>query len=93
MYDHPSIGGHWCKRLTMGVRNSLEMFQDKMNEMVYGFGFIRSYIYGLLIINMGDWYNNMENLELILQKLKDNKHKCNITSHYLEKPDMEYLGV
>ena len=66
------------KCLTMEVSNSLDIFQEKMNEMFRGFEFILSYIDDLLIITKGDWSNHLENLELTLQKLKYNGLKCNI---------------
>ena len=41
---------HKYKRLPMGVCNPPDIFQEKMNEMFRGIGFIRAYIYDLLII-------------------------------------------
>ena len=63
-------GKYWYKRLTMGVSNSPDIFQDKMNKIFRGFKFIQAYIDDLLIIAKGDWYNNLEKLEQTLQKLK-----------------------
>ena len=40
----------------MGICNSLDTFQEKMNEILFGFEFIRAYIDNLLIITKGDWY-------------------------------------
>ena len=39
------------KRLPMGARNSLDIFQDKMKKMFQRFEFIRAYINVLFIIN------------------------------------------
>ena len=64
---------HWQKRLTMGVRKSPDIFQKKINNIFRGFEFIRAYIDDLLIITKDDWYNHLENLELTLKKLKDNR--------------------
>ena len=47
-------GEYRYKHLPMGVNNSLEIFQEKMNEMFRGFEFIRAYIDDLLIITKGD---------------------------------------
>ena len=54
------------KRLPMGVSNSPEIFQEKMNEMFHGFEFIRAYTDDLLIITKGDWSDHVEKLELNL---------------------------
>ena len=70
----------------MGFCNSLDIFQEKMNEMFRGFKFIRAYINDLIIITRGNWYNHLEKLELTLQNIKDNSLKCNIEISFLEEP-------
>ena len=62
----------------MGVYNSPEMFQDKMNEMFRRIEFIREYIDELLIITKGDWSDRLNILELVLKKLRPNRLKRNI---------------
>ena len=47
----------------MGICNSPEIFQEKMNEIFRGFEFIRAYINDLLIITKGDWYDNLNKIE------------------------------
>ena len=62
----------------MGFSNFPDIFQEKMNEMFRGFEFIWSCIDDPLITTKGDWYNNLDKLELTLQKLKYNGLKYNI---------------
>ena len=76
----------------MPVSNSPEIFKEKMNKMFCGFEFIWAYIDDLLIITKGDWSNHLENLELILQNIKDNGLKCDIKNSFFGKTEMEYLG-
>ena len=45
------------KRLPMGVSNSPDILQEKMNEMLCGLEYIRVYIGDLLIVTEGDWYD------------------------------------
>ena len=73
------------KRLPMKVSNSLVIFQEKINKMFRGFEFIQAYIDEMLIITKGDWSDHLENLELTLQKIEDNRLKCNIKNLFLEK--------
>ena len=40
--------GYEC--LIVGFRNSLDIFQQKMDYLFQGFGFIRAYTYNLLIV-------------------------------------------
>ena len=49
MYNYSPVGKYHYKRLTMGVRNSLEISQQKMNDLFQGFKFIRAYMDELLI--------------------------------------------
>ena len=56
-----SWGNCQYKHLPVGVRNSLEIIQEKMNEMFRGFEFIQSYIDDLLITIQGDWSNHLVN--------------------------------
>ena len=38
----------------MGLRNSRDIFQQKMNDLFQGFEFIRTYIDNILITKKGD---------------------------------------
>ena len=56
----------------MGLSNSPDIFQEKMNEMFCRFEFIQVYINDLLIITKGDWSDQLEKIEPTLQKHKYN---------------------
>ena len=80
------------KCLPMGVSNSPDIYQEKMDQMFHGFEFIRAYIDELLIIKKGDWSNHLEKSELNIQKFKYNELKCNIEKSFFGQTEMEYLG-
>ena len=44
MYDHSSVGKYRYTHLPMGVDNSPDIFQQKMNDLCRGFKFIYAYI-------------------------------------------------
>ena len=69
----------------MGVRNSPDISQEKMNEIFHGFQFIREYIDELLIFTKNYWSDHLEKLELTLQNLKDNGLNCNVEKSFLDK--------
>ena len=56
-------GKYWYKRLPMGVANSPENFQQKMNDFFHGFEFIRVYIDHNLIPTKGYWTYHTHGLE------------------------------
>ena len=66
------------KRIPMGVDNSLDIFQQKMNALFYGFEFICVHIDELLILTKRDWTDNVHKIELIFNKLKGKGLKYNI---------------
>ena len=55
-------GKYRYKRLPMGVANSPEIFQQKMNNLFHGFEFIRAYIDDLLILKEGYWRDHVQKL-------------------------------
>ena len=50
--------------------------------MFCGIEFIRAYIYDLLIITRGDWYDHLDKLGMVLKKFRANGLKCNIKKSY-----------
>ena len=76
----------------MGVVNSLDILQEKMNEIFRGFEFIQAYIDDLLIITKGDWDDHLEKMEWKLHKLKDDGIKGNTEESFFGHTEMEYLG-
>ena len=84
-------GKYRYKRLLMGVSNSQEIFQEKINKMFRGLEFIRPYINDLLMITKGDWSDHLEKMEQTLQKIKDNGLKCNVEKSFFGQIEIEYL--
>ena len=70
MYNYSSVGKYRYKNLPMGVANSPDIFQQKINDLFRGFEFIRAYIDDILILTKGDWTDHIHKLELSLNKLK-----------------------
>ena len=54
----------------MVIANFPDILQQKMNDLFYGFEFIRAYIDDILILTKGYWIDNEKKLELILNNLK-----------------------
>ena len=71
--------GKYCyKWLPMGISNSPEIFQHKMNDLFHGFEFIRVYIDDLLILTKWDWTDNVQ--------------KLYIEYYFFRKTEMEHLS-
>ena len=54
----------------MGVSNSMEIFQEENNSIFQLFEFILIHIDNLIIIKYIYWGDNLEKIDLMLDKLK-----------------------
>ena len=73
----------------MGIANPPKIPQQKINDLFYGFEFIRAYIYDLLVLTKGDCKYH----ELTLNKLKGKGLKYNIEKYFFGQTKMGYLGL
>ena len=83
---------YFYKHIPMIVANSIDIFQQKMNDLFHVFEFIRAYIDDLFVLTKGDWAYHVNNLGLTLNKLKGKGIKCNIEKSLFGKTEMGYLG-
>ena len=54
----------------MGLYNSLDIFQEKMNELFSGLEYIRAYIDDQVIISNGSFEDHLNEVKIVLKKLK-----------------------
>ena len=52
-------GKYEYQKLPMGLCNSPDIFQEKMNELFTGFKYVRAYIDNLLVISNGTWEDQL----------------------------------
>jgi hypothetical protein len=68
-------GKYEYQRLPMGLCNSPDIFQEKMPNLMQGLDYVRAYIDDILAITIGDWYDHLDKLELVFQRLQqENQH-------------------
>ena len=88
------LWGKYCyKHLPMGVDNSADIFQQKMNALFQGFEYIRAYTYENLILIKKDWTDHVQKLELTLNKPKETGFKYNIENDFFGNTEQECLGL
>ena len=66
------------KNLPIGVANSPDILQQKMNDLYHGFGFICAYIDNIWVLTKRDNTDHVQKLGLSINKLKVKVLKCNI---------------
>ena len=76
----------------MGLCNSLDIFQEKMNELFAGFENVRTYIDDLLILGKSNWEEHVNKLNKVFKNLKQARLKVNVSKSFFGKSEQEYLG-
>ena len=89
-------------RLPMGLKNSPDIFQEKMSELMAGLEFVRVYIDDMLCItnrnvdvaetDFNVWNRHLAQLEQVLERLKEAGLKVNAKKSFFGKQELEYLG-
>ena len=80
------------QRTPMGLCNSPDIFQEKMNELFMGLDFARAYIDDLLCMTKGTFEDHLEKLERILVRLSQAGLKVNAKKSFFGRSALEYLG-
>jgi hypothetical protein len=81
-------------RLPMGLCNSPDIFQEKINELFHDLEFIRAYIDDILVLlsKEGDFNEHLNQLEEVFTRLQEAGLKVNMSKSFFCKEELEYLG-
>ena len=85
-------GKYEYQKLPMGLCNSPDIFQEKMNELFYGLDYVRTYIDDLLLISNKSLEDHINKLDKVLSKLKSAGFKVNAEKSFFARNELEYLG-
>ena len=86
------FGKYEYQRIPMGLCNSPDIFQEKMNELFEGLDYARAYIDDLLCLTKGTFTDHLEKLERILARLAKAGLKVNAKKSFFARSELEYLG-
>ena len=79
-------------RLPMGLCNSPDVFQEKMNDLIQDLEFAQAYIDDLLVTTKGTFEDHLEKLEQVLSRFQEAGLKVNLSKSKLCQVELEYLG-
>ena len=86
-------GKYKYKRLPMGVKNSPDIFQQKISDLMEGLeDFIRAYLDDILIITKGDYQDHLEKVSEVLRRLQAAGLQVNLPKSKIAVQELEYLG-
>ena len=64
-------GKYEYQKLPMGLSNSPDIFQEKMNELFSGLEYVRAYIDDLLILTTDNWDTYINQLDVVFNRLQE----------------------
>jgi hypothetical protein len=85
-------GKYEHQRLPMGLCNSPDIFQEKMNDLLDGLDTVRVYIDDILHVTKGSWEDHLEGLEEVFRRLRQAGLKVNAKKSNFGAHEMEHLG-
>lgn len=85
-------GKYEYQRLPMGLCNSPDIFQEKMNDLFAGMAEVRAYIDDLLVITNGSFEEHLAKLDVVLGRLRRAGLKVNAEKSKFCTGELEYLG-
>ena len=71
----------------MGLSNSPDIFQEKMNELFSGLEYVRAYIDDLFIITTDSWDAHINQLDEVLNRLQKAGLKVNANKSFSVDPN------
>ena len=80
------------QKIPMGLCDSLDIFQEKMDELFQGLLFMRAYINNLLCLTSGDFDDLLKKLEQILACLQKAGLKVNAKMSFFAEEKLKCLG-
>ena len=85
-------GKYQYKQLPMGIKNSPNIFQAIMSDMLGDLEFVRAYIDDILIITKGSYEDHMAKLNTVLNRIGASGFHINIQKCSFMQHELEYLG-
>ena len=76
----------------MGLCNSPDIFQEKINELFAGFENVQAYIDDLLVLTKSSFEDHLVKLDSVLKKLKGAGLKINANKSFFAHEELEYLS-
>ena len=80
------------QKLLMGLCNSPDIFQGKMNKLFNGLEFVTTHIGDLLVISNKSFEHRINKLDKVLSELNQKGFKVNVEKSFFARNEPEYLG-
>ena len=85
-------GKYQYQRLPMGIKNSPDIFQSIMSDLMGDLEYARTYLDDILITSDGTFEDHMEKLDTVLRRLARAGFRARVDKCFFAEAELEYLG-
>jgi hypothetical protein len=85
-------GKYEYQRLSMGLCNSADIFQEKMTELLAGLDSVGVYLDGLLHVSKGWWEAHLTTFKELINRIQVSGLEVNAKKSFFGMAELEYLG-
>jgi hypothetical protein len=76
----------------MGIKNSPDIFQAVINELLGDLDFVQVYLDDILITTDGSFQDHLQKLQLVLKRLEQANFRANLHKCFFARDELDYLG-
>jgi transposase InsO family protein len=76
----------------MGIKNSPDIFQAVINDLLGDLEFVQVYLDDILITSDGTFQDHLQKLEIVFKRLEHANFRANLHKCFFAKDELEYLG-
>jgi transposase InsO family protein len=85
-------GKYQYKRLPMGIKNSPDIFQSIMQDLLGDLEYVQAYIDDILITSSDSWEDHLAKCQTVLERLENAGFRANLHKCFFGRDELEYLG-
>ena len=85
-------GKYRYKKLPMGIKNSVDIFQEIMSNMMGDLEFTSTYLDDILIVSDGTFEDHLNKVKQVLDRLEKANFHANVKKCFWGEASIEYLG-
>ena len=85
-------GKYQYLRLPMGIKNSPDIFQAIMADLLGDLDFARAYIDDILIVSNGSFQDHLDKIQQVLQRIQTAGFRANVRKCSFAEAELDYLG-
>jgi hypothetical protein len=85
-------GKYRYRRLPMGIKNSPDIFQAVINDLLGDLDFAQVYLDDILITSDGTFQDHLQKLEIVFKRLEHANFRANLLKCFFAQEELEYLG-